>query len=547
MRHHVRTGLAILLLFIATGTIADESHPHNHGPVDLGRLGSVTFKTSCKADVQEEFARAVAMMHSFWYAEAEKAFRKVAASDPKCAMAQWGVAMSNYHPIWAPPTPDELRRGREAAVKARSMKAPTPRERAYIEAIHAFYESADTRDHATRAAAYSQRMESLATAHADDDEAQIFHALALLGTASLSDKTYAVQKRAAEILGRVLPNQPEHPGVAHYIIHSYDYPLLAAMALPAARAYAKIAPGSPHALHMPSHIFTRLGLWDESISSNVASADKARSYIQQIKAGTVAFDELHAIDYLVYAYIQQGEDAKAKALVDRLLATDAATLDSAVFQAAYAFSAVPARYALERRQWDAAAQLVPAPANFAWKNFPYAEANVHFARAIGAARSGDLNAAKAAVDRLDAIRRQLVEQKNAFWAEHVGIQHTCASAWLAHAAGFTDEGLRRMRAAADLEDKTEKHPVTPGAVLPARELLADMLLESGRAADAVTEAELALAQAPNRFNGTWLAARAAEASGDVQRAETHYRKLAEIARNGVRPELEKARTFVARK
>ena len=536
----------LLLVLLATPALADEPHNHNHGPADLGNLGKVTFDTSCKAAVQQDFSRAVAMMHSFWYVEAEKAFGKIAEADPGCAMAHWGVAMSNYHPLWAAPTPDELRRGREAAARAKTANAATERERAFIDAVQAFYADADKVDHATRAAAYAQAMMSVAAKYPDDDEAAIFSALALLGTASPSDKTYATQKSAAEILTRILPRHPEHPGVAHYIIHSYDYPALAPLALPAARTYAKIAPGSPHALHMPSHIFTRLGLWDESIASNLASAEKAHKHIREQKPGMASFDELHAVDYLMYAHLQKADDATAKALMDRLLGVQ--SVENANFAAAYALAAAPARYTLERRRWADAAKLTLHPSTFDWKPYAYAEANLHFARAIGAARSGDLNTAKSAIDRLDAIRQELVAQKNAYWVGQVEIQRTSAQAWLAEAAGLKDEAARLMRAAADAEDKTEKHPVTPGPVIPARELLADLLLEHGQPAEALAEVERVLTVSPRRFSATLLAARAAESAGDAEKARGHYRDLLALAGGAAeRPELEQARTFVAGK
>ena len=438
-------------LFAIVALLSGE-HDHDH-QVDLGKLGNVTFKTGCSGAVQKDFSRAVAMMHSFWYAEAEKAFKRIAAQDANCAMAYWGVAMANYHPLWQPPTPDELKVGSGAAEKAMSMKAGSERDRAFIQAMNAFYANSETRDHATRAAAYEEAMATVAAKYPKDDEAAVFYALSLLGTASPNDKTYAKQKKAAEILNRILAKQPEHPGIAHYIIHSYDYPALANLALDAARAYARIAPGSPHALHMPSHIFTRLGLWDESIASNTASAEKARTYFRQINPNaTTSFDELHAIDYLVYAYLQQGNEAKAKELVDKLMVTDAPVLDLNNFAAAYAYGAAPARYALERRQWEEAAKLTVRPAKFPWKNFLYAEANIHFARAIGAARSGDLNTAKAAIDRLQDIQKNLTVTKNMYWAEQVEIQRLAGQAWLAFAAGLQEEGVRLMRTAADLED-----------------------------------------------------------------------------------------------
>jgi hypothetical protein len=521
-------------------------HQHDHGPVDLGKLGKVTFAVSCRG-VQADFSRAVAMMHSFWYYEAERAFQKIAKEHPRCAMAQWGVAMANYHPIWAPPTPEELRRGRVAAEAAMGAGGnATARERDYIAAIHAFYADSDSLDHATRAARYEQAMAKVAASHPKDREASIFHALALLGIASPNDKTYTKQKQAAEVLTRVLPKEPEHPGVAHYIIHSFDYPQLANAALPAARTYAKLAPGSPHALHMPSHIFTRLGLWDESIASNIASAEKARNYVRQLDPNLIAFDELHAIDYLVYAYLQQGNDQKAGELAAQLASHSAPVLDLNNFAAAYAYAAVPARYAVERRMWSDAAKLELSPASFPWKNFPYAEAIVHFAKAVGGARSGDLNIAKASIDRLAAIRQTLADQKNRYWAEQVEIQRMAAQGMLAYAAGLQSEGLRLLRAAADLEDTTEKHPVTPGAVIPARELLAEMLFDDGKAAEALVEAEKVLTVAPGRYNTEWLAGRAAEKAADRQKAEAHYQALVTLAGNASRPEVARARSFVQR-
>ena len=320
-------------------------------------------------------------------------------------------------------------------------------------------------------------MASVAARNPDDHEAQIFHALAILGVAynSPPDKTYARQKQAAEILNRLLPLEPEHPGIAHYMIHAFDYPDLAQLALPAARAYSKIAPSAPHALHMPSHIFTRLGLWNESISSNLASVQVAREWAARSHPGAISFDGLHAMDYLEYAYLQIGKDAEARGLVDSV--SRAAQFDAPVFQAAYALAAIPARYALERRDWKRASSIGLAPANFPWAQFPFAEAIVHFARAVGAARTGDLAAARQAVARLEMIRDGLKGQKGFDWATQVEIQRRAAAAWLARAEKQNDSAVALMRSAADLEDSTDKHPVTPGSVLPAREQLADLLLE----------------------------------------------------------------------
>ena len=501
----MRSLYAAFVLFLAFPVVSDEPHSHHdHAAPDLGNIGKAQIETSCNAAAQKEIDRGLALIHSFWYAEAEKSFRSAAASDAECGMAWWGVAMANLHPLWAPPTPSEMKTGREGAEKAAAVSAKTDREKAFIAAIGTFYGDADKLDHKTRMAAYEQAMAQVARDHPKDREASIFHALSLLGTADPKDKKYTQQRRAAEILNRVLPEEPEHPGVAHYLIHSFDYPELAELALPAARVYAKLAPGSPHALHMPSHIFTRRGLWDESIASNLASAEKARNYVRKVMPGASSFDELHAVDYLVYAYLQQGNVEEAKKLVD---ATAAVTkIDNPDnFAGAYAISAVPARFALERRQWKEAAALT-VPSFVPWQKVPYAEANIHFARAIGAARSSNLDVARDALARLTAIRDALREQKNTYWAEQVEIQRLGAAAWLAHAEKNDEEALKSMRAAADLESSTEKHPVTPGAIVPARELLAEMLLETGKREDALVELQHVLKDAPNRRNPMQLAA-----------------------------------------
>jgi hypothetical protein len=505
----MRTLCAVLVVFLSVPLVADDPHAghHDHGAPDLGNIGKAHIDTSCNAASQKDIDRGIALMHSFWYVPAEEAFRAAAASDAECGMAWWGVAMANLHPLWAPPTPAELKAGGEGAEKATAVGAKTDREKAYIAAIGTFYADADKLDHKTRMAAYEAAMAKLAAANPKDREASILHALSLLGVADAKDKTYAQQRKAAEILNRVLPEEPEHPGVAHYLIHSFDYPELAELALPAARVYAKLAPGSPHALHMPSHIFTRRGLWDESISSNLASAEKARNYVRKTMPGAAAFDELHAVDYLVYAYLQQGKIDEAKKLVDST-ANVKKVDNSSSFAAAYAVTAVPARFALERRQWKEAASLTVPMGIFSWDKIAYAEANIHFARGIGAARSGDLPVARDAIARLAALRQLLLEQKNGYWAEQVEIQRLGAAAWLARAEQKDEDAMKLMRAAADLEATTEKHPVTPGAIVPARELLAEMLLESGRKADARTELQKVLADAPNRRNALQLVARA---------------------------------------
>jgi len=486
--------------------LADHDHAHH----DLGNIGKAHLETSCNEAAQAEIDRANALLHSFWYAEAEQGFRRAADADAECGMAWWGVAMSNLHPLWAPPTPDELAKGKEAGMKANEVSAKTPRERSYITAINRYYANAGRIEHRSSIAALERAMAVLQAENPTDDEAAIYHALILLGTASPTDKTYTKQKQAAEILNRILPKEPEHPGIAHYLIHSFDYPDLAELALPAARVYAKLAPASPHALHMPSHIFTRLGLWDESIASNLASAQKAHEYIAQKMPGAVAFDELHAIDYLVYAYLQEGKIAEAKKLVDKTKAvTKVDNPDQ--FAAAYAISAVPGRFALERREWKEAAALT-VPKVIAWDKVPYAEANIHFARGIGAARSNQLRIAGDALARLAAIRQSLLDQKNAYWADQVEIQRLSVAAWIAHAEKNDDEAMKLMRSAANLESSTDKHPVTPGALIPARELLAELLLETGKPAEAMTELKQVLHDAPGRRNALAMVTRAETAS-----------------------------------
>ena len=545
LRRLVVTATLALLIGSVSG-FAQETHPHKH-PLSE-KLGKVNFATSCTKPAQQKFNRAVALLHSFWYDEAEKEFNAVTQTDPKCTMGHWGVAMSLYHPLWAPPLAVELQRAAAAMEKANAAAAPTQREKDYLAAIATYYRDADKIDHRTRALAYEKAMEQMYVRYPQDQEAAVFYSLALLGTSLPTDKTFANQKKAASILNKVLASQPDHPGVAHYIIHSFDYPPLASLALNAARSYSKIAPSAPHALHMPSHIFIRLGLWQESIDSNLASAAAARA-LEAKRSGAGAKDELHAVDYLVYAYLQTAQDAKAKEandLVNRLNKIDS---HSHIFQVAYALAAIPARYNLERRQWSQAAALKVHPTDFPWAKFTYAEAITHFARAIGAARSGDAASAGKDVERLTAIQQALAQGNEKYWATQVEIQRGAAAAWLAYAQGKHDEALTLMRTAAELEDTTDKHPVTPGPVVPARELLAELLLEMKRPADALKEFEADLAVSPNRFNALYGAAKAAELSGDQNKASMFYAKLTALGErgDGSRPELQAAKKFLARK
>jgi hypothetical protein len=541
MRRPIRLiGYATLVLCAPLAPAQEHEHSH----ADSQTLGEVHFPTSCHA-VDREFTRAVALLHSFGYEEARRAFETVVASDPTCAMAYWGIAMTWYHPIWTPPNAQELAAGAAAATRAAALSAGTERERGYIDAIGAFYRDADRLDHRARAKAYSDAMMRLSDQLTDDHEAQIFYALSLLGTAPADDASFANQKKAAAILNGLLPLEPKHPGIAHYMIHSFDYPQLASEALPAARAYSKIAPDSPHALHMPSHIFTRLGLWQDSIASNLASAESGRRLVAQRHSGAASMDTLHALDYLEYAYLQIGDEAAARKVIAEAAA--AQTFDDPAFQAGYALAAIPARFALERRDWKAAAQLEPSTAPLPWASFPYAAATTYFTQALGASHTGDVDGARSALGKLEAVHAGLQASPIPGpydWAKQVESARLAAMAWLIFAEGRKDEALDVARAAAELEERTGKHPVTPGPPLPARELLGDMLLEMGRPADALTAYEIALRAAPNRFNSLYGAARAAESSRDMARARALYAALvAQCIADSPRPELAAARRF----
>jgi len=528
-----------LLLFIAVVSLPlSAQHQHEHTGSPPARLGDVTFPTSCQPSVQPEFNRAVALLHSFWYEKAAETFQEVARTDPKCAIAHWGVAMTWFRPLWHPPTKEHRAQGRAAIEKAQAIGGATARERGYINALAAFYRDSETVDHRTRVLAYEQAMADVAAQNAGDEEAQIFHALAILGAAAASppDKTFARQKKAGAMLEPVFQRRPQHPGVAHYIIHSYDYPELAERALEAARRYAKIAPDSPHALHMPSHIFTRLGLWPESIGSNLDSAAAGRK-------NNSAGDELHALDYLVYAYLQQGRDAEARKIAE--LRPELKEAKSLYFAAVYSLAAIPARMALERRLWADAAALEP-PANLPGGQYAWAGANFSFARSLGAARTGDLEKAQEAISDLGQRREELLKAGEKYWSDQVEVQRKAAAGWLAHARKSDEEALKLLREAADLEDSMDKHPVTPGAVVPARELLADLLLELGRPGEALAEYQKVLGDSPNRFHALHGAARSAERAGKREAAAGYYRKLLEVADDAAqRPELAHARQYVA--
>ena len=538
------------LLISGLSPLTGTALAHDGTEAGAERLGSVRFATSCAPAVQPRFDRAVALLHSFHLDAAVGGFTEVAAADPACGMAHWGVAMAWLgNPLAAPPSPRGLQEGGAAVARARAAGARTARENDYIGAIEIFYKDADTVPHRTRALAYEKAMEQIATRYPADREAAVFHALALNITLDPNDKTYANQLKAAGILEKVFAEQPNHPGVAHYLIHSYDFPPIAAKGLPAARRYASIAPSAPHALHMPSHIFTRVGDWAESIETNRASAKAAADTLAASgpQTGLRSYEGLHAYDYMMYGYLQLARDREARVLVDEVTSTRKLNVDH--FAGAFALAAIPARFALERGQWAEAAALTPRPGDLAWSKFPQAESIVWFARGLGAARNGDPARARQDLARIEALRDGMTAARSLYWAHQSEVQRLAVAAWIARAEKRDDEALALMRASAEAEDETEKHPVTPGPIKPARELLAEMLIEVGRPASALQEVEASHRVEPNRFQGLYVAARAAELAGESTKARVYYVRLVDLGKDAdpSRPELEQARRFVVAK
>ena len=540
----LKTCAFTLGLGVATAAAAQD---HDHGASASEQLGTVKFEISCSAAAQPQFNRGVALLHSFEFGRAIEAFTTTLKTDPSCAIAEWGIALSD----WSNPfgvgirAAGPLKLGREAVERARTLSPKTERERAYIDAVSQLYDRTDTIDQRTRLVAYRDAMATIAATYPTDSEAAIFHALSISAVAAASppDSTYAEPLKAGAILERLIATQPDHPGLAHYIIHSYDYPALADRALEAARRYAKIAPDSPHARHMPSHTFTRVGYWQESIDANVASGAVAR------RDGVVG-EELHSMDYRTYAYLQTAQDAKARAMIDALPEVagrfnpngpaSAAPNSAAIF----AMAAIPARYALERGAWAEAAALEPRASSY-----PYTEALTYMARALGAAHTGNTAVIKASIDALQRITSTLSAQRETYWAEQTEIQRREASAWLALAEGRKADALAELRAAAEMEDRTEKAAVTPGPLAPARELLGQMLLQLAQPADALKEFEATLKKEPNRFRAVYGAATAAAKAGNRAKARTYYGQLLKICEGGDRPErteLKEARAAAAR-
>ncbi len=513
------------------------------GPPDQ-EFGKVAFATSCPG-AAADFNLALALLHSFEYDEAEKVFARIIAANPNCAMAYWGVAMSSFHPLWSPPSESELRKGQSAIQLARALPGQSDREAAYLAAIAAFYQDWQQADHRTRCLRFERAMENLAADYPTDKDAAIFYALALTAAADPADKTYSRQKKAGAILTSLYPAQPDHPGIIHYLIHTYDFPQLAALALPAARKYASVAPSSAHALHMPSHIFTRLGLWSECIQSNQASVSSAQCYAQAAGIKGHWDEELHGLDYLMYAYLQEGDNQRALEQWQYLKTIK--EVSPVNFKVAYAFAAMPARYLLENKLWQQAAVLPLHPADFPWHTYPWQKAISHFTRLMGNVHLGNLREAQAELAELGRLEELLIQQKDAYKANLVRVQVYTGRAWIKFKQGKHTQALQLMQRAVQLEEQTEKHPVTPGEVLPARELLADLLLQLNQPAAALTAYQTDLKDHPNRFNGLYGAGLAAEKAGNRPKAEAYYQQLLQLAKptTSLRPELTLAKQYLA--
>jgi hypothetical protein len=533
---------------VAAALVAASAFAHDTGSAAARKLGTVSFPVSCSAAAQKLFTQGVAELHSFWFPAARERFEQVLQADPSCVMAYWGQAINLLsNPLASGPTPKALAAGLAGIEKGLALGPKSERERRWLDAIGAYYRDHDKLDNRTRALAYEQAMGKLAADFPDDHEAQIFYALAIDINVQPTDKTYANQLKAAAILEKEFARQPNHPGVAHYLIHSYDYPPIAKQGVAAARRYAKIAPDAPHALHMPSHIFTRLGYWEESAATNAASARIADRDSAITAPGTISGEGMHARDYMEYAYLQLGRDRAAKALV-KYAETPKPGVDNPAFLAApYALAAMPMRYVIEREQWSEAKALALSPTVADWSKFPEAEAVHVFGKGLAAARSGDVAAAKAAFARLGELHDALAKQKKDYWAGQAEIQGRAVRAWIALAEGDKGTALEQMRMAADQEDLSTKHIVTPGHLTPARELLGDMLLKTGDAAAALAAFEKTLTVEPKRYRALLGAARSAEAAGDKAKAIGYWRQFAALTAksDGSRPEVKQVRQKLA--
>jgi tetratricopeptide (TPR) repeat protein len=529
----------IALTLLSSAAWCDEGHHHT---LTEQEIGSIHFATSCPKTTEASFNHAVALLHSFQYEDSSHAFEAIAAQDPACAMAQWGIAMSHYHGLWRN---GDMAAGREAWQRAHEIAHTNPkttaREKSYIDALGEIFpedgKREDGKDDYARAQAFEQKMGALAATYPEDSEAAIFHALALDVTAPKTDKTFSHQRQCGEILEPIFQKQPHHPGVAHYLIHCYDNPVLAEQGLVAARAYAKIAPASAHANHMPSHIFTRVGSWGESIQSNLRSAELAAEAEKTSKNGEARDQRLHALDYLEYAYLQSGQVKKAKSVLEEMNALP--PISGLTLTGNYATEAIPARYTMELANWKAASALPPPSEGTLW-----AQAITWMAIGVGSARSNQVEPAAQAEQKLAALRDAIAKQGNAYWSSQVEVQRQEVAAWIAEANGKHEDALTQMRSAADLEESMDKDAVTPGAITPAREMLAELLLTGKHFHEAMAEYEAVLKIAPKRFNALFGAASAAEAAGDAGLASKYFHQLVESSVGDERPELAAARKKV---
>ena len=530
MRFLVTLLCVCVVLTTARPAWCDEGHHHE---LTEQQVGSVHFETSCANAVQPEFQRSVALLHSFQYEQARAAVQEIANQDPACAMAQWGIAMSHYHGLWEN---GDTAAGRAAITRASQIATSaniTARERAYIAALMEVYRE-DGKTAYEHGQAFEQKMAELQSSYPDDTEAAIFHALTLDIVAPKTDKTFANQRKCVEILTPIFAKQPNHPGVAHYIIHCSDNPVLAEAALPAARSYATIAPASAHANHMPSHIFTRVGSWEESIRSNLRSAELARQAESTSTSGEARDQRLHYMDYLEYAYLQEGRVKDARAILDEMKTL--ASIPGLTLTGDYSLAAVPARYNLELGKWEDASRLQPRV-----EGAPWAQAITWMAVGLGAAHLKDVARAAEAEKNLARLRDAATQQKNTYWSNQIEVQRQAVAAWIMQASGKSIEAIATMRSAAELEESMDKSPATPGAVVPARELLAQILQEQMHPQEATAEYAAVLKDAPNRFNALWGAASSAEASGNTPAASKYFRKLVEVGVGSERPELDTAR------
>ena len=539
MRMSAFTYIIAVFLLVFNLAIAEDA---KDSKTAQGSLGVVEFETSCIEAVSNDFNRGVALLHHMMYVQAEQVFTEISEKDPDCAMAYWGLAMTQLHPLWAPPSKEELAKGLFAAKTAQSKNPPTAREQAYVTAIIGFYDGFETKDHQARIAIWEEGQKKVMEANPDDEDAVAFYALSHLATALKEDKTFTHQKESGAILEGLFVKVPEHPGVFHYTIHAYDNPALAEKAVPVARGYDKLAPDVPHALHMPSHIFVRLGMWPEVIDWNIRSADAAK---RQSPPDAVSLHYAHAADYLIYSYLQEGQDKKAAKVLTEL--NEIANYQDS-FASAYGVAGAQARYPLERMKWEDAASLdLRTHKDFAWDKYPQYEAITYFAKGIGAARSGKVEAAEKDLAKLNELYNQTVKNGENYWAVIVDSQRQSVAAWIEYAKGNKNEALSMMEKAAETEDSVDKHPVTPGAVLPARDLLGDMLIDMGKPAMALVAYEKSLQISPNRFYSLYGAGYAAELSGNSEKATMYYQELIKVAANAdsPRPRIDKAKEYLS--